>query len=75
MTLPYDRVRTSYSTNTVTFYVCSFIDFIKPGLRFLYINVHVDTSDIMVEELVEPTNGKCMWSTLGVLNGVFMDCF
>ena len=61
---------------TVTFYGCSFIDFIKPGLRFLYINVHVDTSDnIMVEELVEPTNGKCMWSTLGVFNGVFMDCF
>ena len=45
-----------------------FIHFIKPGLRFLYINVHVDTSDIMVEELVEPTNGKCMWSTLGVFN-------
>ena len=37
-----------------------------------YINVHVDTSDnIMVEELVEPTNGRCMWSTLSVFYEFF----
>ena len=23
---------------------------------------------------MEPTNGTCMWSTLGDLNGDFMDC-